>query len=106
MKKLIVFGTKDGVKINDDHFGQSAIYVVCEVENGKVVKRSEIENPYHGNHMHAKVEEILEILGDYKVWIGKTMGNGSMKKLAKLGYEAFLTTKGTVEEALKEYLGG
>jgi len=79
LKKLVAIGMKDKNLINDDH--------------------------YYGKHQHAKVEEILQILGDCKVWIGKSMGKGSIKKLKELNYETVLTDKNSPDGAIRAYLG-
>ncbi|EKF49760.1 hypothetical protein H17ap60334_03395 [Thermosipho africanus H17ap60334] len=98
----VAFGTIDGKKINDEHFGHSNIYVVYEFDGENFKKIEEIKNPYAETHMHAKVDEILEFLGHCKVWIGNSMGKGSMVKLEKLGYKPILVKSRTVDEALEE----
>ncbi|MCD6104426.1 MAG: dinitrogenase iron-molybdenum cofactor biosynthesis protein [Thermosipho sp. (in: Bacteria)] len=99
---LVAIGTLDGKKINPDHFGQSRVFVIFNYNNKTFEKIDERKNPYAENHLHAKVDEILELLRDCKVWIGKIMGKGSMKKLQKLGYKPILINAKTVEETLKE----
>ena len=100
----IAFGTIDGDRINDDHFGQSPIFVVLELNGSEIVGREIRKNPYGGSHIHAKVDEILEVLGDCKVWVGRSMGKGSMKKLVDMGYEPVLTKAETVNEAFSDVL--
>ena len=104
MEKLIAIGTKDGELVNDDHFGQSKTFSIFKFEENGFVKIEERENPHYGKHIHAKVEDILEIIGDCKIWIGKSMGKGSMRKLKELNYVTFLTTKDTTSEAIEEFL--
>lgn len=106
LRKLVAVGTKDGVYLNDDHFGQSKIFVIFEVYGDRFAKVEERENPYFGRHQHAKVSEVLTVLGDCKVWVGSTMGAGSMKKLKEMNYDPFLVEKGSAEEAVKAYLEG
>jgi predicted Fe-Mo cluster-binding NifX family protein len=98
----IAFGTIDGKQINDDHFGHSNIYVVYDYDGENFTKAEEIKNPYAETHMHAKVEEILEFLGHCKVWVGNSMGKGSMIKLDKLGYKPLIVEGKTVDDALEE----
>ncbi|WP_050899158.1 MULTISPECIES: NifB/NifX family molybdenum-iron cluster-binding protein [Marinitoga] len=98
----IAFGTKDGVHLNDEHFGHSELYVVYEYDGENFKKVEEIKNPYAETHMHAKVEEILEFLGHCKVWVGLSMGKGSMIKLDKLGYKPIIVESETVEDAMEE----
>jgi len=90
---LVAIGTLDGKKINPDHFGQSRVFVIFNYNNKTFEKIDERKNPY---------AEILELLRDCKVWIGKIMGKGSMKKLQELGYKPILINAKTVEETLKE----
>ncbi|OAA29361.1 dinitrogenase iron-molybdenum cofactor biosynthesis protein [Kosmotoga arenicorallina S304] len=104
MKKLVAVGTKDGAYLNGDHFGQSKTFVIFEVDGDRFTKVEERENPYFGRHQHAKVSEVLTVLGDCKVWIGSSMGAGSMKKLKEMNYEPFLVEEGSVKEAVKAYL--
>lgn len=104
MEKLIAVGTKDGNLVNDDHFGQSRTFSIFKFDVDHFEKIEDRDNPYYGKHVHAKVEDILEIVGDCKIWIGKSMGKGSMKRLKELNYITFITTKDTVNEAIEEFL--
>ncbi|MDN5338421.1 MAG: hypothetical protein PWQ20_1491 [Thermotogaceae bacterium] len=104
MERLIAVGTKDGEIINDDHFGQSKIFSIFRLDGNNFVKIEERNNPYYDKHVHAKVEDILEIINDCKIWIGKSMGKGSMKKLKELNYITFLTSKDAALEAIEEFL--
>jgi len=45
LRKLVAVGTKDGVYLNDDHFGQSKIFVIFEVYGDRFAKVEERENP-------------------------------------------------------------
>ncbi|KLO21445.1 NifB/NifX family molybdenum-iron cluster-binding protein [Marinitoga sp. 1155] len=98
----IAFGTKDGIHINDEHFGHSEIYVVYDYDGNEFKKIEEIKNPYAETHLHAKAEEIKEFLGHCKVWVGNSMGKGSMIKLDKWGYKPLIVESKTVEDALEE----
>ncbi|MBO8160517.1 MAG: dinitrogenase iron-molybdenum cofactor biosynthesis protein [Thermosipho sp. (in: Bacteria)] len=99
---LIAIGTLDGIKINHEHFGHSKIYMIYEFDGKELIKKEERKNPYAETHLHAKVEEILEILGDCKIWVGKTMGKRSMKKLEELGYKPILINTTNINETLKK----
>lgn len=99
---LVAIGTVDGENINLEHFGHSKIYVIYDYDGKEFKKVEERENPYAVDHMHAKVDEILQIVGDCKVWVGFSMGKSSMKKLNELGYKPILVNTDKVEEALEE----
>jgi len=100
----VAFATVDGERINDDHFGQSPMFVVLKLDGSKVIEKEVRKNPYADSHIHARVDEILEVVGDCKVWVGKSMGKGSMKKLVELGYHPILTEAETLNEALSDVL--
>jgi len=100
----VAFATVDGERMNDDHFGQSPMFVVLKLDGSKVIEKEVRKNPYADSHVHARVDEILEVVGDCKVWVGKSMGKGSMKKLVELGYHPILTEAETLDEALNDIL--
>ncbi len=104
MKELIAVGTKDGTIVNEDHFGQSKIFVIFRKNESGFKEVEKRPNPYFGKHQHAKAEEILKVLGDCNVWIAKSMGKKSIETLKALNYETFLTVKDTAEDAIKDYL--
>jgi len=105
MGKLIAIGTNDGFKLNDDHFGQSRYYDIHELdESDFVVKVEARQNPYFGNHKHAELNEIMQVIGDCAVWIGTSMGERSLKRLAEMDYEPVILKPMTIDEALKTYL--
>ena len=95
-------------EVQTEHFGQALRYFIYEftgnADSQKYTPVEKRENPHHGRHKHAKVEEIEEVLGDCAVWIGSQMGKGSMKYLPTAGITPFLTTESSPDKAVDEFV--
>lgn len=102
----IVIGTEDGKKLSKTHFGMSPIFVIYEVLNGEVKSVEKLENSVLGEHKHAEADDILNILGDNEVFIGKSMGRGSVPALIEHGIIPYLTTLGNADEVIEKLLNG
>ncbi len=99
---LITVGMIDEDIINDDHFGQSKFFWILKYENGEIIKIEKSENPKYKTHQHAKVKDMLEFLDDCKVWVGRSMGKGSMNKLKELGYTPLIVKNEKLDQAIEE----
>ncbi|ANQ54150.1 dinitrogenase iron-molybdenum cofactor biosynthesis protein [Thermosipho affectus] len=98
---LVAIGTADGKTMNPEHFGHSNTYLIYEFDGTNFIKKEERKNPYAETHLHAKVDEILEFLGDCKVWVGISMGKSSKKRLKELGYIPITVDTPEVSKALE-----
>ena len=65
--------------------------MVLRLDGSKIIEKEVRKNPYADSRVHARGDGILEVAGDCKVWVGKSIGKGSMKKLVELGYHSILT---------------
>ncbi|BBE31186.1 hypothetical protein OSSY52_13270 [Tepiditoga spiralis] len=98
----IVIGLNENGFINKGHFGHSNEYIIFEYENGNFTEIERRINPLVKEHKHAKVEEILEIVGDCEVWVAKNMGKMSMLKLKEKNYKPILVDTDIIEKALNK----
>ncbi|AEM79229.1 NifB/NifX family molybdenum-iron cluster-binding protein [Thermoanaerobacter wiegelii] len=103
----VAIGTNDKVHLSDKHFGMSKYFIIFEVdENNSYKKVEERENPYGGDkHKHAETDEIMEVLKDCQVFIGKAMGKESQRRIKEEWNKTPIVVKDvdTVEEAIKFY---
>ncbi|MGB9809320.1 MAG: NifB/NifX family molybdenum-iron cluster-binding protein, partial [Caldanaerobacter sp.] len=103
----VAIGSNDKVHLSDKHFGMSKFFIIFEVdEENNFKKVEERENPYgEGKHKHAETEEIMEVLKDCDVFIGRSMGRESQKRIKEEWNKTPVVLKeaDTVEEAIKLY---
>lgn len=103
----VAVGSNDKVRLSDKHFGMSKFFIIFEVdENNNFKKVEERENPYgEDKHKHAETEEIMEVLKDCDVLIGKSMGKESQRRIKEEWNKTPIVAKEveTVEEAIKLY---
>lgn len=102
----IVIGTEDGKKLSRSHFGMSPVFVIYEVLNGEIQKVEKMENPVLDAHKHAEADDILKILGDSDIFIGRSMGRESVPQLIKNGINPYLTTLNEADEIIEKLLNG
>ncbi|WP_338084321.1 NifB/NifX family molybdenum-iron cluster-binding protein [Caldanaerobacter subterraneus] len=103
----VAIGSNDKVHVSDKHFGMSKFFIIFEVdEDNNFKKVEERENPYgEGKHKHAETEEIIEVLKDCDVFIGRSMGRESQRRIKEEWNKTPVVLKevDTVEEAIKLY---
>lgn len=97
----IVLGLNEKGLITGDHFGHSNEYLIFDYKDGTFKELEKRINPLVKEHKHAKVEEILEIVGDCEVWVAQNMGKMSMLKLKEKNYKPILVNTNIIEDALK-----
>ena len=102
----IVVGTEDGKKISKTHFGMSKIFVTYEVINGEIRNVTQMENPVVAEHRHAEAEDIIKILGDADIFIGRSMGRESVPKLIENKIIPYLTRLEESDEAVTKLIDG
>ena len=116
MKIAVV--TDDGAVISA-HFGQAAYAAVFTIEDGQAVERELREKPHHGAHHDHRHDhnggqrqggglfrQILPVLQDCQVLIGRGMGQPAFVKLQQAGIEPILTDIREVDTAVQAYLDG
>ncbi|ERM93119.1 dinitrogenase iron-molybdenum cofactor biosynthesis protein [Caldanaerobacter subterraneus subsp. yonseiensis KB-1] len=103
----VAIGSNDKIHISEKHFGMRKFFVIFEVdENNSYRKVEERENPYgEGKHKHVETEEIMEVLKDCDVFIGKSMGKESQRRVKEEWNKTPIVAKNvnTVEEAMEIY---
>lgn len=103
----IAVGSDDKKTIRKGHFGESSFYLVFEVLNGEIKTEELRENPrdMEQNH-HGKATDILELLSDCGIFMGRSMGKKSMKKIAEKNIDCIITTTEDINEAVAKFLEG
>jgi len=104
----IAIGTNDKVNLSNKHFGMSKYFIIYDVDdNDNYIKIEERENPYsEDNHKHADTDEIMGVLSDCQVFIGKAMGKESQKRIKEEWNKIPIAAKdlNTVEEAIELFV--
>ncbi len=102
----IVVGTDDGKKLSREHFGMSKVFVIYTVLNGEIKHVEKMENPIVAEHKHAEADDILKLLGDADIFIGRSMGRKSVEQLIENGITPYLTTLDDADEAVSRLING
>ena len=111
----IAIGTIDGEKLQIGHFGMSPYFMIYEV-NAKddFTLLNKMQNPFSDpkKHKHAETSDIMGLLPDVDVYIGKRMGKQSKinikEKYNKIAitYEDLDLVKDALNRFLTEHFGG
>ena len=111
----IAIASNDGITICG-HLGRCASFVVCEIEDGKIISKELRRNnvtshavggcthshePGEGNHSHAGV---VGALGDCQVVISQGMGRRIAEDLEKADIKPIITSEMDGEKAVRDYL--
>ncbi|MCD6117573.1 hypothetical protein J7K93_11195 [bacterium] len=102
----IVTGTDDKKIIRKKHFGESRFYIVFEIDNSKIVNREIRENiTFEGNeHGHGQSGEVMKLLSDCSIFIGRSMGKKSMQNISKKGIKCIISGIEDIEKAVNAYI--
>lgn len=97
----IALPTTDKVQV-DEHFGHCRFFAVHHVENNEIIEQTYLVAPPHAPGVLPK------FLGEHQVDVIITGGMGQMaiNLFKEQNIEVILGARGTIEENLKEYLGG
>jgi len=103
----IAVGSDDKKTIRKGHFGESKFYLIFEVLNGEIKTEELRENPrdLEQNH-HGKATDILELLSDCGIFMGRSMGKKSMRKIADKNIDCIITTTEEIDQAVANFLQG
>ena len=79
----LAIGTDDKNSIREGHFGESQFYLIYEIRNGEIFSQELRENPFSidKNHLHSQAKNIIDLLNDCQIFIGKSMGKKSLYTL-------------------------
>lgn len=97
----IALPTTDQVSV-DEHFGHCRYFAVHHIENNEILEQTFLEAPPHAPGVLPK------FLGEHQVDVIITGGMGQMaiNLFKEQNIEVILGACGTIEDNLKEYLGG
>ncbi len=127
MKKELIMKiaviTDDGKTISQ-HFGRAPYYMVCTIEEGKIVNREmraklghnhfanqQHEEAHHADHgldsiSHNKHVSMAEAIADCKVLLCGGMGMGAYDSMRRLNIQPFVTDVENIDDAVKAFLDG
>jgi len=102
----IAVGTDDKKTIRRHHFGESQCYLIYEIVNGEIYSEELRENPFAmgKHHEHGQTGNILDLLYDCQIFMGKSMGGKSLIKIVDKNIDAIITTIDDAAEAVNAYL--
>ena len=102
----IAIATDDQKTIRRGHFGDSRYYFIYEILNGEIYAEELRENPYviTKQHKHGQAKDIMDLLHDCQLFMGKSMGAKSLTKITEKNIDAIITTMDDIKEAVKAYL--
>lgn len=119
----------NGVTISQ-HFGKAPLYVVCTVENGKIIAKEQrvrgVANTCACNHGTTEGEDchqggqhrhnnpasqnkhtsMADAIADCNVIIARGMGYGAYASLKSRNLDAVITDVADIDQAVKMYLDG
>ena len=107
----IAVASDDGTTISS-HFGKTRGFVIFDVVDGRVIKRSYIKNTFTGHarglsgadHSVDRHGPILQSLKDCKAVIAHGMGQRIYDDLRSVEIEAFIVNETEADEAIRLYL--
>lgn len=106
----IAVGSDDLKTIRSGHFGESTYYKIFQVEGGKVTQTEVRENVYlknaNGEHQHGEAKNIMQLLRNCDVFLGRSMGMHSIPKLVAKGVQPVITKETDIEQTISKYLNG
>ncbi|WOF15954.1 dinitrogenase iron-molybdenum cofactor biosynthesis protein [Methanoplanus sp. FWC-SCC4] len=92
---------KDG-DIVAEHFGHCSHYAVYNIEDGKVISKTDIESP---GHAPGVIPRFLNENGANIVLAGG-MGQGAINLFNEMDIDVYLGVSGSIENAVQKYLAG
>ena len=92
--------------IHSGHFSDSRYYFIYEILNGEICGDELRENPYaiRKEYELGQTKNIMDLLHDCQLFMGKSMGARALPKIAQKNIDAIITTMDDINEAVKAYL--
>ena len=102
----IAIATDDKKTIHPGHFGDSRHYFIYEILNGEIYAEELRENPYviGKQHQHGQAKDIMDLLHDCQLFMGKSVGARSLTKITERNIDVIITTMDDIKEAVNAYL--
>ncbi len=117
----IAIPSNDSVNITG-HFGRTKGFVICEIDNNKVIKKDYVENTFtghakglhsegehghheheHGHHGHSHAG-IFNAIGDCQTVIAGGMGRRLYDEFEQKNIKVFVTRETNIDNALNLFL--
>ncbi len=110
----IAIPSNDNLNISS-HFGRTKGFVICEMDNDKIIKKEFKQNTFtghaqglhhdnkhgHGNHSH---NGIFNAIGDCEIVIAGGMGRRLYDDFEKNNIKVFVTKEKNIDNALKLFM--
>ena len=87
------------------HFGHAPFFIFVDVENGEVTTTNGMANPFADAHQPGQIPNFIHSQ-NVNVILSGGMGGRAIQFFEQLNVHAATGARGTVREALKNYLGG
>ncbi|MHC1740594.1 MAG: NifB/NifX family molybdenum-iron cluster-binding protein [Anaerolineaceae bacterium] len=115
--------TDDGKTISQ-HFGRAPFYLVCTIEEGRIINReqrakmghNQFSGESHEEHHdekhgldeahHDKHLQMANTISDCQVLICGGMGMGAYESMRRLNIKPVVTDLATIEDAVQAYIDG
>ncbi len=106
MRIAVPADSKNGLKSPvSQHFGRCPVFILLDVEEGRVTTVEEVDNPYYGRHEPGQVPAFIKEQGADVILVGG-MGRRALAYFEQSGVKAVRGLGWTVEEALQGFIGG
>lgn len=102
----IAVGTDDKKTIRRGHFGDNRYYLIYEILNGEIYAEELKENPYAlgKQHEHGQAKNIMDLLHDCQLFMGKSMDAKLLSKITEKNIDAIITMMDDIKETVNAYL--
>lgn len=87
------------------HFGHAPFFIMVDVENGDVTATQGVANPFLAGHAPGQVPGYIKEQ-NANVMLSGGMGGRAIQFFEQMGIQAATGARGTVRQALENYLGG
>ena len=103
----IAVASDDKTTVRKGHFGKARFYLVFEVDGNRIVAEELRENPIGADEeTHGRASQVLKMLPDCDVLIGRSMGRHSVPKLLENGKTPLLCLLEDAQACVDAYLNG
>lgn len=106
MKIAITIETNEGLDSTvAQHFGHAPFFALVDVENGEITATEVVANPFAEKHQPGEVPGFIK-KQNASVMLSGGMGGRAIQFFEQAGIEAATGARGSVRQALENYLGG
>ena len=103
----VAVSSDDKVTIRKGHFGEGKYFLVFTTQGTNILAEEVRENRTAETGEHeARAPQVMQLLPDVKVLIGRSMGRHSVSKIVAKGKLPLLTQIESAQEAVQAFLNG